>query len=101
MGKLLDTCAVVAGSEVRFTWIPDQFLLDAGVGPWMELPLWIPETPDRAGFMATDCRKAIAAGLRFRPISETVRDTLSRELSAGAAPAAEGRPAAGMTAERE
>ncbi len=43
----------------------------------MEMPLWIPESdPDAAGFFAFDSRKAMAAGLRFRPAAETVRDTL-------------------------
>ena len=29
------------------------------------------------GFMAIDCRKGIAAGLTFRPLVETVRDTFA------------------------
>jgi len=49
------------------------------------LPLWIPETdPDAPGFAAVNCSKAIADGLRFRPLKETLQATLdwlgSRDL---------------------
>src|SRR5947209_1741651 len=76
MGQLLDACKEVSGSDARFTWISDQFLEDKGVGQWTDLPLWIPEASaaDHAGFMAIDSSNAIANGLSFRPISDTVRD---------------------------
>ncbi|MDQ5852240.1 MAG: epimerase, partial [Chloroflexota bacterium] len=63
-----------SGSDARFTYVEEQFLLEAGVGPWIELPLWIPDAP---GAATVNCGKAIAAGLTFRPIAETVRDTLA------------------------
>jgi 2'-hydroxyisoflavone reductase len=78
MEELLNECKTVSGSDARFTWVDEQFLLDAKVQPWMELPLWIPESdPNSAGFSAFDCRKAIAAGLTFRPLADTIRDTLA------------------------
>jgi len=77
MGTLLETSKAVSGSNAHFVWVEDQFLIDSGVQPWSEVPLWIPESdPDAAGFFAFDCRKAIAAGLTFRPLEETVRATL-------------------------
>jgi 2'-hydroxyisoflavone reductase len=42
----------------------------------MEVPLWIPDKPETKGFFGIDCSKAFAAGLTFRPLEETVRDTL-------------------------
>ena len=38
------------------------------------MPLWVPES-DRsmAGFASVDVSKALAAGLEFRPLMETVR----------------------------
>lgn len=75
MREVLDTCRSVSGSDARFTWVPDTFLIDQGVGPWMEMTLWVPEE-GHAGFFTFDNSKAIAAGLRFRPLPETVRDTL-------------------------
>ena len=77
MGELFDTCRQVAGAEVTPVVVPEAFLLEREVGPWMEVPLWMPDRPEMAGFFAIDCRKAFAAGLTFRPLAETVRDTLA------------------------
>jgi 2'-hydroxyisoflavone reductase len=42
------------------------------------MPLWLPEgDPSHAGFMAADCSRAISRGLAFRPLRETVADTLA------------------------
>ncbi len=98
MQALLQTCRAASASDARFTWVDGKFILASGVRPWMEMPLWLPDTdPDAAGFGAIDCWKAIAAGLTFRPLPETVRDTLAWEAS---------RPSdhpwrAGITKERE
>jgi 2'-hydroxyisoflavone reductase len=50
----------------------------------VEVPLWIPLSgPDDVNryFMGISVEKAVAAGLKFRPLSETVRDTLEWDLS--------------------
>ena len=73
MSTLLETCADVSGSGVRFVWAPDDFLLAHDVEPWADLPLWLPG--DTVGPIL-DTRKARAAGLRCRSIDETVRDVL-------------------------
>jgi 2'-hydroxyisoflavone reductase len=98
MAGLLDACRAVSGSDARFVWMPDQFLLDAGIGPWMEMPLWVPEKEDSAGFMAVDCSRAIAAGLAFRPLEETVRATLEWDT---ARPPEDPAPPAGLQPARE
>jgi 2'-hydroxyisoflavone reductase len=78
MQTLLETCRAASGSEARFVWANDDFLLAHDVGPWLEMPLWIPESdPDSAGFFAISVAKAIAAGLRCRPLETTVADTLA------------------------
>lgn len=77
LGELLEACRQAAGGEARPVWASAAFLAEHGVQPWMELPLWVPEAPDTLGFSQIDCSKAIAAGLRFRPIAETVADTLA------------------------
>ena len=100
MGRLLEACRGATGSDARFVWVDEQFLLDAEVGPWMEVPLWVPEAGDdnvNRHFMEVSVEKAVAAGLKFRPLSETVRDTLEWDLA---------RPAdtprrAGLARERE
>jgi len=77
MGHLADTAKRVSGGDANFVWVDEQFLIDSDVEPWGEMPMWVPESePDAAGFFAIDCRKAIAAGLTFRPLEETMHDTL-------------------------
>jgi 2'-hydroxyisoflavone reductase len=90
-GEVLETCREAAGSDATFTWVPDTFLVERGVGEWMELPMWI-EAAGEAGIHEADVSRAIAAGLSFRPLDETVRDTL--ELAGTT-------PDTGLTPERE
>jgi 2'-hydroxyisoflavone reductase len=77
MSALLDECRVATGSDATFTWASDEFLIESDVVPWTEMPLWIPGQYERAGFQATNCDKAIRAGLKFRPLAETILDTLA------------------------
>ncbi len=76
MGDVLEACKLASGSDATFTWVDEDFLLAENVQPWSQVPLWIPETPEEEGFNAISIKKALAAGLTFRPISETARDTL-------------------------
>jgi 2'-hydroxyisoflavone reductase len=77
MEGLLETCRTVSGSDATFVWVSEAFLAEQQVEPWMEMPLWVPESdPTMAGFFAFDNRKAVAAGLTFRPLAETVQATL-------------------------
>ncbi|MFZ9881870.1 MAG: hypothetical protein ACO3QC_10765 [Phycisphaerales bacterium] len=45
--------------------------------PWMGLPLWIPQGPDTAGAGRAKIAKALAHGLKCRPLAETARDTIA------------------------
>ncbi len=77
-GTLLQTCAQISQSKAQMTWVDETFLLAQNVQPWSDLPLWVPAgDPDLAGFNAASCAKAIAAGLTYRPLADTIRDTLS------------------------
>jgi 2'-hydroxyisoflavone reductase len=94
---LLHVCRAEARSAAHFTWAAEEFLLRQNVGPWMELPLWIPNGTPLSGLLKINAGKALAAGLSFRPISQTVRETLEWDKT---------RPAdlerrAGMKPERE
>ena len=74
-GEVLDTCRSVSGSAARFTWVDEQTLLEHGVVPFTELPLWVPRESEP--FVSFSVQKAVSAGLSFRPLAETVRDTLA------------------------
>lgn len=93
---LVDACVRVTASDADVVWVPSERLVEAGVGEWMELPLWI-AAPEFAAMQQADVSKATAAGLTFRPLEDTVRATLEwdrrREL-----PRAEG---VGLAPERE
>jgi 2'-hydroxyisoflavone reductase len=66
----------VSGSDATFIWAPADFLAEHGVGPWMQMPCWLPAEGEYAGFGSRNVDKAVAAGLAFRPIDETIEDTL-------------------------
>jgi 2'-hydroxyisoflavone reductase len=74
LGELLAACRDAAGSDARFTWVPEAFLRANGVEPWSDLPMWMPGFP---GFNAFDPSRAIAAGLAPRAVAVTVADTLA------------------------
>ncbi len=94
MGELLGACKCATSSAVELVWASEEFLAANEVGPWMQMPLWIP----RERRSLVDCGKAIAAGLRFRPIADTVRDTLQwAKTERGAKPFAR----TGLPPERE
>lgn len=71
---------LLAAREV--TWVDDDFLQQHEVGPWMELPLWLPD-PEYAGMHETDIRRAVTAGLRFRTLAETVEGAATAPAVAG------------------
>lgn len=78
-GELLAAVGQGVGVEPDLTWVPDQFLVERAIEPWMgpgSLPLWIPG-PEYAGFMSHDVTASLAAGLRPRPVEDTARDTLA------------------------
>ena len=81
--------------DADLVWVDDATLLEAGVGPWMELPLWLPGE-EHAGILRADISRALAAGIAFRPLEETARDTLAWSLQAG-----EQRPTLSRERERE
>jgi 2'-hydroxyisoflavone reductase len=95
-GHLLDECKRVTQSDAELVWVPSGHLVDAGVGEWMELPLWI-AAPEYAAMQRADVSKAIADGLTFRPLEDTIRDTLAWDAQRHE-PTAEG---VGLAPERE
>jgi 2'-hydroxyisoflavone reductase len=74
-GELLDACVRGTGSDARLVWVPSDWLREQGVEEWMELPLWL-ASPEYAGIHRVTNDRAVAAGLTFRPLEETVRGTL-------------------------
>lgn len=75
LGKLLETCKRVSGSDANFVWASEAFIEEHDIAPWSEFPLWVPESESRGLSMVSNAR-AQAAGLEFKPIEEIVSETL-------------------------
>jgi 2'-hydroxyisoflavone reductase len=74
--ELLQRATAAIGSDANVVWVDEQKVLDAGIEGWSELPLWLPGD-EYAGMAQADTRRAREAGLTFRPLEETVVDTLA------------------------
>lgn len=97
LGRLLEVSRQVSHSNANFRWASVEFLTRHKVEAWSDMPVWVPDDEEGAGFSRADVSRAIEAGLRFRPVEETVRDTL--EWAQTRSSDHEWR--AGLTAERE
>ncbi|QGV80966.1 NAD-dependent epimerase/dehydratase family protein [Streptomyces ficellus] len=102
MGELLDACVRATGADARLRWTDPEVVLGAGIEPWSGLPIWVPRGELHDAVHGGDVSRALAAGLRCRPVAETVADTWAwlRELG-GAAPQRADRPTVGITPEQE
>ncbi|MBC2902541.1 SDR family oxidoreductase [Streptomyces cupreus] len=78
MGTLLDACAAVTGGRAELRWTEPELILEAGIEPWIQLPVWVPPGSDlHDALHSADVSRAVATGLRCRPVEETVADTWS------------------------
>jgi 2'-hydroxyisoflavone reductase len=98
MGELLEECVRATGADAELCWTDPDVILDAGIEPWTQLPVWTPPGSDLhdAGHRA-DVSRAVATGLVCRPVRETVADTW-RWLTGigGTAPQRPDRPPVGL-----
>ncbi|OEV04329.1 NAD-dependent epimerase/dehydratase family protein [Streptomyces oceani] len=102
MGELLETCAGVAGPNAELRWVEPRVLTEAGIEPWTEMPMWLPPGDPNAAVYQQGVAKALAAGLRPRPLAETVRDTWAWLSSRGGdAPQRPDRPSVRLDPARE
>ncbi len=76
-GAMVDTMRAVTGSRAEFCHATNEFLSANNVRAWFDLPVWIPDEGDTAGAHRRSVARAIAAGLTYRPLANTVADTLS------------------------
>ena len=94
MEAVLEAIVEETESHARLAWVDEDYLVENGVEAWSDLPLWLAPggNPEVANFLAIDVSKALGAGLRFRPLAQTIRDTLEQ---------AETFPQAGLDEARE
>ncbi|MEV6975870.1 NAD-dependent epimerase/dehydratase family protein [Kitasatospora sp. NPDC093806] len=102
MGELLEACVAATGSTAELRWTDPERILAAGVEPWSHLPVWIPPGELYDTMHGADVRKALAAGLRCRPVAGTAADTWAWLTAiGGTAPQRPDRPKVGLDPELE
>ncbi|MFB3163304.1 SDR family oxidoreductase [Neobacillus sp. 179-J 1A1 HS] len=106
MKEFLAACMKVTGTESEIVWASEKFLLENKVAPWTEMPLWVPEEfplepelkdPWRGAF-TVNIDKAIASGLTFRPLKESLTEIYEWEKQRNLA---SDEWKSGMSADRE
>ena len=98
-GRLLQACADAAGAAPTWVWATPEQLAQAGVSPWVDMPVWLPPAGEYAAFMRVSSERAVVSGLRTRPLADTVADTLAWWQSLP--PAQQAFTLAGLRPERE
>jgi len=73
IAEVLGACKCATSSDAQLTWVGEDFLREQKVRAYTEMPLWIPDE----GRRMVRNEKAMGAGLTFRPIADTIRDTLA------------------------
>jgi 2'-hydroxyisoflavone reductase len=101
--EMLYGIRAVTTAGAQFTWVPWSFLTEQKIRGWSNMPVVVAPSPNNIGFSRRDVRKAVAAGLTFRPLAVTAKDTIDwnktrskEELDALAA-----GKTSGISAERE
>ncbi len=77
MGTLLRGIRAATASDAELVFVPAGFLETQNVSSWTDMPVWVPRDGDSAGFHTRSNAKAIAAGLTFRSLADTVAATLA------------------------
>ena len=77
MEAMLYGVRAATSAGARLHWAPADFLEKEKVSAWSDMPTWVPSGSDSGGFSRRSNRKAMAAGLTFRPLAQTALDTLA------------------------
>ncbi|MGW7075887.1 NAD-dependent epimerase/dehydratase family protein [Streptomyces sp. NPDC054871] len=86
MEEFLEACVAVAGAPgVELRWTDPSVIAEHGIEPWSQLPVWLPPGELHDTMHRTSTEKAVAAGLRARPVADTVADTWAWIQSLGGA----------------
>ncbi len=81
MGDVLYGIKAVTTAGAQFTWVPAPFLAGQKVGDWNDMPVWCDPAGGWGGLHRVNNARALAAGLTFRPLAVTAKDTLDWHLT--------------------
>ncbi len=99
MAELLYGLRAVVSNEISFTWVDADFLAEQQVAPWQHMTAWVPPRDGMEGFGLFDNRRAVAAGLKYRPLAVTALATL--DWWAALPEERRAQPRAGLDPEKE
>jgi len=99
MGEMPAGIAQGVQVDPKLVWAPAAFLKANKVSAWRDMPVWIPGEGETFGSHRRDIRRAITAGLTYRPLPLTAADTLAWFLTLPSERQTKLR--AGVTAKRE
>ena len=81
MSELLYGIRAVTTAESSFTWVDADFLREAGLRPYAEMPVWRPARDGFEGFARFDLTPEVEKGLTFRSLADTTAATLEFHFS--------------------
>ncbi len=90
--QFINECSRFAKKKVEFIWADENFLIDHHLDNWEKLPLWLSSKSNMVGLFSINCQKAQDKGLSYRPLAQTIFDTLrwfdriNRKLRVGLSP---------------
>jgi 2'-hydroxyisoflavone reductase len=101
MGEMVGgiRAAMPGDLDVKFTWMPAEFLTQQQVRGWSDLPVWVAPRENNDGWSRVSIDRALAKGLTFRPLALTAKDTLEWDKTRPEAQRTNRR--AGLRPERE
>ncbi len=103
VAEMLYGIKAVTTAGAQFQWVPAKFLVSKEVHEWTDLPVWVDPAGDWGGLHTMSVARAVAAGLKFRPLADTAQAALAYNLTRPEADqkrTAE-RPRNGLPPERE
>ncbi len=74
IGAMIDGLKKGCGTDPKVTWVSGKFIEESGIQ--MPLVPWMPPDSEAAGYGTVSNARAVAAGMTFRSVQDTARDTL-------------------------
>ena len=73
-GRVVTACQNATRTPGTVTWVPGEFVARQKD---IDFPIWSPYVGDTKGFHTWNVQRAVKSGLKFRPVEQTVNDTLA------------------------
>lgn len=77
MEEMLHGIKATTTAGARLHWVASNFLEAQKVAPWGDMPTWVPADDENKGFSRRSIRRALDAGLTFRPLAVTTLDLMT------------------------